>query len=336
MTTVLAGDIGGTKTLLGLYRSEAKGGPLTCIRSELYRSADWPDLAPMAREFLGADRPDAACFAVAGPVRHGKAQLTNLTWSLDQDELAAATGISQVELVNDFAVLIYGLPHLSPPQVACIKPGQADPSGPLLVIGAGTGLGVAYGIPTPSGLVAMASEGAHAEFAAHSQADWELRQWLASDLGLDRVSTERVVSGTGLGHGARFLLAHEASDSHPLHGIAEDWLQPGAGDADLPAEVARLAAAQDPLAIKALDRWLGLYGSVCGDLALAGLCTGGIWLAGGTASKLLPQLQSARFGDAFLRKGRLGAVLEPIPITAITDGAIGQFSAACRARMLTT
>ena len=86
---------------------------------------------------------------------------------------------------------------------------------------------------------------------------------------------------------------------------------------------------------QALDRWLGLYGSVCGDLALAGLCTGGIWLAGGTASKLLPQLQSARFVDAFLRKGRLGAALEPIPITAITDSAIGQFSAACRARMLT-
>jgi len=152
---------------------------------------------------------------------------------------------------------------------------------------------------------------------------------------LDRVSTERVVSGTGLGHGARFLLAHEASDSHPLHGVAEEWLQPGASAADLPAEVARMASQQDPLAIKALDRWLGLYGSVCGDLALAGLCTGGVWLAGGTAPKLLPQLQSARFVDAFLHKGRLGAALEPIPITAITDAAIGQFSAACRARMLT-
>ena len=116
MTTVLAGDIGGTKTLLGLYRSEGKGGPLTCIRSELYRSTDWLDLAPMAKEFLGSDRADAACFAVAGPVRHGKAQLTNLTWSLDQGELAAASGIAKLELVNDFAVLIYGLPHLSPPR----------------------------------------------------------------------------------------------------------------------------------------------------------------------------------------------------------------------------
>jgi glucokinase len=289
----------------------------------------------MAAEFLGGDRADAACFAVAGPVHQGKAQLTNLTWRLDQDQLAAATGIAKLELVNDFAVLIYGLPHLCAAQVASIKPGQAEPGGPLLVIGAGTGLGVAYGIPTPSGLVAMASEGAHAEFAAQNPSDWELRQWLASDLGLDRVSTERVVSGTGLGHGARFLLAHEASDNHPLHGVAERWLQPGARDADLPAEVARLAAEQDPLASKALDRWLRLYGSVCGDLALAGLCTGGIWLAGGTASKLLPQLQSARFVDGFLRKGRLGAVLEPIPIGAITDGAIGQFSAACRARMLT-
>ena len=335
MTTVLAGDIGGTKTLLGLYRSPGIDGPLTCIRSDVYRSGDWQDLAPMATQFLGSDRADAACFAVAGPVHHGKAQLTNLTWALDQEDLAAATGIAQVELVNDFAVLIYGLPHLSAHQMAAIKPGEADAKGPLLVIGAGTGLGVAYGIPTASGLMAMASEGAHAEFAAKSQADWELRQWLACDLNLDRISTERVVSGTGLGHVARFLLAHEASDTHPLHAVSDRWLEPGALDTDLPAEVARLAAAKDPLASKALDLWIRLYGSVCGDLALAGLCTGGIWLAGGTAGKLLADLQSTRFVDAFLRKGRLGAVLEPVPITAITDAAIGQFSAACRARMLT-
>jgi len=336
MTTVLAGDIGGTKTLLALYEFEGSDGVLTCLRSQLYRSLDWPELAPMAQEFLAGETAEAGCFAVAGPVNNGRAQLTNLPWDLNQTRLGRRIGVEKVELVNDFAVLIYGLGHLQPSQVAVVKPGQGEAQAPLLVIGAGTGLGVAYGIPSPSGLVAVASEGAHGEFAARSQGEWELRQWIANDLNLARVSTERVVSGTGLGHVARWLLATEAEASHSLHAISERWLNPspGDGESDLPAAVARLASEGDPLALKALELWIDLYGSVCGDLALAGLCRGGIWLAGGTAAKLLPHLQAGQFSRAFLHKGRLGAVLNDVPITAITDPAIGLYSAACRARML--
>jgi glucokinase len=336
MTTVLAGDIGGTKTLLALYRFEGSDGVLTCLRSQHYRSLDWPELAPMAQEFLAGETAEAGCFAVAGPVNNGRAQLTNLPWDLNQTRLGSRIGVEKVELVNDFAVLIYGLGHLQPSQVAVVKPGQGEAQAPLLVIGAGTGLGVAYGIPSPSGLVAVASEGAHGEFAARSQSEWDLRQWIANDLNLARVSTERVVSGTGLGHVARWLLATEAEASHSLHAISERWLNPspGDGESDLPAAVARLASEGDPLALKALELWIDLYGSVCGDLALAGLCRGGIWLAGGTAAKLLPYLQAGQFSRAFLHKGRLGAVLNDVPITAITDPAIGLYSAACRARML--
>ena len=168
------------------------------------------------------------------------------------------------------------------------------------------------------------------------RSEWDLRQWIASDLNISRVSVERIVSGTGLGHVARWLLASEAPASHSLHAISERWLNPspGDGEADLPAAVARLASEADPLATKALELWIDLYGSVCGDLALAGLCRGGIWLAGGTAAKLLPHLQAGHFSRAFLHKGRLGAVLNDVPITAITDPAIGLYSAACRARML--
>jgi glucokinase len=184
--------------------------------------------------------------------------------------------------------------------------------------------------------VAVASEGAHGEFASRNQREWELRQWVASDLNLSRVSIERIVSGTGLGHVARWLLASETPGSHRLHAISERWLNPspGDGEADLPAAVARLASEADPLATQALELWIDLYGSVCGDLALAALCRGGIWLAGGTAAKLLPHLQAGHFSRAFLHKGRLGAVLTDVPITAITDPAIGLYSAACRARML--
>ena len=331
MTTLLAGDIGGTKTLLSLYRL-GEAGRLEQLVEQRYSSAEWPDLAPMVSQFLAdasergcSEPPASACLAVAGPVQGSRAQLTNLPWHLEEQQLASATGIPRVELVNDFAVLIYGLPHLEAHQQAPIRAGQAQAGEPVLVVGAGTGLGVAYGIPTANGLQALASEGGHGEFAATTAREWALRQWLLADLGLERLSIERVVSGTGLGHIARWLLAeHHPGGDHPLAQA------PG----DLPAAVASGAGDGEPLARQALDLWLNAYGRVCGDLALAGLCRGGVWLAGGTASKLLAELQSARFSEAFGAKGRLQPILASLPITAITDPAIGTYSAACRARML--
>jgi glucokinase len=325
MTTLLAGDIGGTKTLLALYREQA--GQLELLRSERYSSADWPDLAPMLQAFLGdATPPQAACLAVAGPVRQGQAQLTNLPWRLQNKRLAEASGIACVELVNDFAVLIHGLPHLRAAQQACLRPGDRDPAEPVLVLGAGTGLGVAFGVPGMDGqLQALASEAAHGEFAPRTAAEWRLKQWLQQDLAVERLSIERVVSGTGLGHVARWLLSeHHPDGDHPLQ-------QP---QADLPAAAATAAAAGDLQAREARDLWLGAYGSVAGDLALTGLCRGGLWLAGGTAAKLQHELAGPLFMDALLAKGRLSGVLEPLAVTAITDPSIGQFSAACRAREL--
>jgi len=341
MTTLLAGDIGGTKTILSLYSDHQ--GRLEKRAERRFASADWDDLAPMVRQFLadphggetspgGAapEPPAAACFAVAGPVQAGRARLTNLPWRLDEAALASACAIPRVELVNDFAVLIYGLPHLATKQQAPIRAGTADPAAPVLILGAGTGLGVAIGIPTAGGLQAVASEAAHGDFAPRSEAEWRLRQWLIQHLGIQRVSIERVVSGTGLGHVARWLLAERhPSGDHPLAACAADAM---------PAAVAAAASAAaphtDPLARDALDLWLGAYGAVCGDLALACLSRGGVWLAGGTAAKLLDELRSESFSRAFLTKGRLQPPLDAMPITALTDPAVGSFSAACRARML--
>jgi glucokinase len=138
-----------------------------------------------------------------------------------------------------------------------------------------------------------------------------------------------------LGHVARWLLARRSGDGpHPLEDEARRWEASSGGGADLPAAVAAAAAAGDPLAREALDLWLGAYGSVAGDLALACLSRGGIWLAGGTAAKLLDGLRSPTFSQAFLAKGRLAPTLGGIPIRAITDPAIGSYSAACRARSL--
>jgi glucokinase len=345
MSLLLAGDIGGTKTLLSLWQDREDRPQL--LQEERYLSAAWEDLAPMVRHFLaGACQGPvavsegavaAACFAVAGPVQGGKARLTNLSWRLDAQALAAHCGLERVELVNDFAVLIYGLPHLAADQTAVVRKGGPDPMAPVLILGAGTGLGVAMGVPTASGLQAIASEAAHGEFAPRSQQEWELKQWLRADLTLERVSIERVVSGTGLGHVARWLLQcrHPAGD-HRLSASARLWSEATGGPdrSDLPAEVAQAAAAGDPLAGEAMQLWLGAYGSVCGDLALACLPRGGVWLAGGTATKLLDGLRSAAFLEPFLCKGRLRTALEPIAIKALVDPAVGTFSAACRARML--
>ena len=339
MATLLAADIGGTKTLLSLY--SGGGSHPELLVQQRYASADWDNLAPMVRHFLSEGpgrehpRPEVACFAVAGPVQGGRAQLTNLAWRLDEASLAQACGLTSVELVNDFSVLIHGLPHLQPSQIAQVRAGEAVAEAPRLVLGAGTGLGVAFGIPGQRGLQPVASEGAHADFAPRSDAEWQLREWLRQDLGLERVSIERVVSGTGLGHVARCLLdTNDMAGHHPLQEPARRWLQPGSAGEDLPAQVATLAASGDPLCREALDLWLGAYGSVTGDLALATLARGGIFLAGGTAAKLTRALASEAFRGPMLNKGRLSAVLESIPVTAITDPSVGSFSAACRARTL--
>jgi glucokinase len=334
VTSLLVGDIGGTKTLLSLYSASATG--LECLREVRYPSGNWEHLAPMVLDFLaqsesfGLPAPETACFAVAGPVEGGQARLTNLNWHLEEGQLAQACGLSRVELVNDFAVLIYGLPHLRAHQLAPVREGQARDRAPMLVLGAGTGLGIALGVPGENGLVALATEGGHGTFAPRTEDEWRLTQWLKADLGVERLSIERVVSGTGLGAVARWLLAERHPDGdHPLWQVVR-----GQGSEDLPEAAAAAAHAGDPLAQEALHLWLGAYGSLTGDLALTTLCTGGIWLAGGTAAKHLERLRGAAFLDPFLAKGRLRPLLEPIPIQAITDPAVGVFSAACRAWML--
>jgi len=330
MTTLLAGDIGGTKTLLAIYTLD--GGQLRQQRTERFVSADWADFAELVNHFLAAEpapsRPSHACFAVAGPVRQGRVKLTNLPWQLEQTALASRCGLEQVDLVNDFAVLIYGLPHVQADQHTLLKPaaGGADPQAPVAILGAGTGLGVAIGVPTAQGLQAMASEASHAEFAPRNEAEWQLKCWLKQDLQIERVSIERVVSGTGLGEVMRWLLATDpAAAGHPLASIDSN---------DRPAATASAAADGDPLARRAMDLWLGAYGSTAGDLALQTLCSGGLWVGGGTAGKLLQELQSEAFLGPLLQKGRLSPVLEQVPVLALTDPEAGLFSAACRARML--
>ena len=332
--TLLAGDMGGTKTLLALYESDAS--QLRLLHQQRFRSGEWSSLEPMLGSFLN-DRPADlaapahACIAVAGPVRHREARITNLPWRLREADLAHAAGLERLELVNDFGVLIYGLPHFDDSQQVILQNGEQD-HGPLAILGAGTGLGMARGLRTEQGLVAVASEGGHREFAPRNEAEWDLACWLKKDLGVSRLSIERIVSGTGLGHVAHWLLQKPDAGMHPLRSVAEAWRRNSPND--LPAQVSLAAEEGDPLMQRALQLWLEAYGSAAGDLALQELCTGGLWVGGGTASKQLKGLRSESFLKAMRDKGRFRELIEGLQVTAVIDPDAGLFSAACRAQML--
>lgn len=344
--TFLAGDLGGTKTLLSIYGQ--RDGELEPLFSQRYASGEWPSLEAMLERFMAEvpsslQKPVTSCIAVAGPVRNGAAKLTNLPWELSEQALGQAAGLAKLELVNDFAVLIHGLPHFTETQQVLLQAGKtnpphnAPPEGPVAILGAGTGLGMARGLPAQDGWMALASEGGHREFAPRTDAEWSLACWLKADLDLHRLSVERIVSGTGLGHVMRWRLQQADGAGHPLQAAAEAWRSlpvDATAYQDLPALVGQLAETGDALARSALDLWLGAYGSAAGDLALQELCTGGLWIGGGTAAKQIHGLQSATFLEPMRSKGRFRPFIEQLRIHAVVDANAGLFSAACRARDL--
>jgi glucokinase len=346
-TTYLAGDLGGTKTLLAIYSDE--NGKLKQEHVQRYVSAEWTSLNSMLNHFLQTrpdtnSTPQTSCFAVAGPVKNRAAELTNLGWSISQESLKQSAGLEQVELVNDFAVLIYGLPHFSDSQQITLQEGSTTASestqteqGPVAILGAGTGLGMARGLPSQQGWIALPSEGGHREFAPRCDDEWALVQWLKHDLSLERISVERVVSGTGLGHVMHWMLQQSEQPNHPLHGKAEAWRwnTPDHPDYhDLPASTCQYAKAGDQIARAAMTLWLSAYGAAAGDLALQELCTGGLWIGGGTAEKNQDGLKSNHFLNAMRQKGRFQPFLERLTVRAVIDPQAGLFSAACRAREL--
>ncbi|MCY4056022.1 MAG: ROK family protein [Cyanobacteria bacterium MAG CAR4_bin_6] len=331
-TTVLAADVGGTKTALAFYGLTEEG--LRLQRQHRYASREWPCLERMLTDFLQREDPDGmptrlvgACFAVAGPVQQGQARLTNLDWVVDQQKLARSLGLTAVEVVNDIAVLVYGLPHLQPAMAVELQAGEPQPGGTVAILSLGTGLGMAMGVSTPTGLAGCPSEGGHQEFSPCTTREWQLRQWLLADLGLERLSVERVASGTGLGHIGRWLLSTHPGP-HPL--------KPQFGDstADLPARVAAGADQGDALCQEALALWTEACGTAAGNLLLTSLCTGGLWLAGGVTVKQLARLRSPRFLQRLQRVGRFQPLAAKVPVHAVTAPEAGLFAAAQRARRL--
>ncbi|HEX9626721.1 MAG TPA: glucokinase [Acidiferrobacterales bacterium] len=326
---VLTGDIGGTKTLLQL--ADVEGGACRVLAERRFDSAAYKDLASMAQEFVAAERPAArvtgACFGVAGPVTTAggrqTAKLTNLPWRLDSASLARALDVPHVRLINDFQAVGYGLEALRPGDLSVLQPGRAEARAPRALIGAGTGLGVGVLVWSGDHYEVLPSEGGHVDFAPTDDRQIALLNFLRDRY--KRVSVERVVSGPGLVNIYRFLAQQ--------HGHATDDLSESQAD---PAAAISTAGAQgsDALAVEAMEIFVEAYGAFAGNLALSLLPRGGVYIAGGIAPKIVEMLRTGDFLNAFRDKGRMGALLEDIPVQVVMNPKVGLLGAALAAGRL--
>jgi len=311
--TLLAGDLGGTKTWLRL----SCGGEM--LREQRYDSAAFAGLTPMLAGFLGESAPQSACFGVAGPVRGNTAQITNLPWRIDAGEIAAHFAIPQVALINDFQAVAYGIEALGDDDLLTLQAGQPQPHGPRAVIGAGTGLGEGYLVWQGEHYQALASEGSHADFAPADEMQAELWRWLALRYG--HVSWERVVSGPALAEIYAFLRERGELAESPQLAAALRLGDPSA------AISAHALQHGDALAGAALDLFIAAYGAESGNLALKMLATGGVYVAGGIAPKIAERLKDGGFLRAFLAKGRFAGLLETIPVQVVLNPQVGLLGA---------
>lgn len=328
METLLAGDIGGTHTRLALYDPAHLREPLLLRR---YGSGDYESLQSILQTFLAEPdvqerAPGRAAFGVAGPVEHKIVKLTNLPWVIDPDQLADRTGIPKVKFINDFAANCLAVTQLAAEDLHRIGGGQGVTGGPIAVLGAGTGLGEGFLVHSGTEYVVVSSEGGHADFAPRNALEIRLLTHLTQKFG--RVSYERVVSGHGLVNLYEFFRDSEAMPESPT--VREQMRRE-----DPAAVVSRNALEHtDSLCERALDLFCTCYGAEAGNLALKVLATGGVYLAGGIAGKIIPKLEEGGFRHGFEHKGRFTAFLEHVPVYVIVHAQPGLMGAAIAASRL--
>jgi glucokinase len=308
---VLAGDIGGTSTRLAYF--DATGERLTTLAEGCFPSLAAESLEEIVSRFVREHRVSAsrACFGVAGPVRHGQVQTPNLPWRVDAAGLARTVGLPAVQLINDLVANAYGIDLLTAADLAVLNQGVPDPTGTIAVLSAGTGLGEALAYWDGTAHRPLASEGGHADFAPRTELETELLLYLRAEFG--RVSTERVVSGPGLRNIYRFLRDVHHQPENPA--VAEAMRS---GDPSAAITQAALAG-ECPLCGEVLDLFISLYGAEAGNVALRTLATGGVYLGGGIAPKVIERLRGPGFMQAFTAKGRLSPLLESIPVRVILN-----------------
>ncbi|NET26359.1 glucokinase [Okeania sp. SIO1I7] len=351
MTLLLAGDIGGTKTILQLAEAKREESKATVefqgLYENRYSSHDFPDLVPIVQKFLAEAneklgeqfQPEKACFAIAGPVVNNTVKLTNLPWILDAKLLEKELGVSQVSLINDFEAVGYGILGLTDNDLETLQAGEPQGDTPIAVIGAGTGLGECFLIRGAGSVKVYPTEGGHADFAPRSELEFHLLKYLLAKHNIDRVSVERVVSGMGIVSIYQFLRDRQsAAESPEIAEVLRKWeTEIGSSEitVDPGAVIGKTALEKsDRLCEKVLDLFVGAYGAEAGNLALKLLPYGGLYIAGGIAAKILPLMKSGTFMDAFHHKGRMRALLEKVPVHIVLNPKVGLIGAAIRASNL--
>jgi glucokinase len=325
LTGVLIGDIGGTRALLELLVERA--GVLRSVHEQSYRSEEFSGLDALLDNFLalepvkrGAARIDAACFSVAGPVEGRASTLTNLNWNVDALAISARLGIPDVLLVNDFAAVGHGIGELGEHDLMTLQRGVAQPHGTRLVVGAGTGLGVCMLSWQGDGYAVHPSEGGHTDFAPIDDAQDILLASMRRAFG--RVSYERLVSGPGLLR--IFSVLEDGGAGQPSRQLREAMQRQ-----DAAAAISEFAISKtDPLAAHALDLFVDIYGAFAGNMALATLARGGVYIAGGIARQIARKLGDGSFVRAFTHKGRFSDLLRRYPLYIVTDPKVGLKGAA--------
>jgi glucokinase len=335
---VLAGDIGGTKTILRLVKTSDSGSQRENLGEHEYPSREFSDLVPMVQKFLqefNLATPDKACFGVAGPVIDDTAQLTNLNWFLDARRLEAELGITKVSLINDFAAIGYGVLGLEPSDIHTLQPGKPRSDAPIAAIGAGTGLGHCFLIPQGDSYQVFSSEGGHANFSPRNQWEFQLLDYILESKELERVSTERVVSGPGITTIYQFFRDLQIEKESPeIAKLVISWEnQAETPEIEInPAKAISQAATEerDRISEETMRLFVQAYGAEASNLALRLLPYGGLYIAGGIAAKNLPLLEKEGFLTSFLNGGRMTQILKDIPLHVVLNPKIGLIGAAIR------
>jgi glucokinase len=302
---ILAGDIGGTKTLLALYNHQGE-----CLAKQQYSSQAAKQFSTLLDDFLSRHhKPSLSriCLGVAGPIVDGNCITTNLPWHVTCSDIKAQTGTQSVTLLNDLQATSWGLLHLPETDFETLNSGNENPSAPIAVLAAGTGLGEAIIVKPEGQAFVMSTEGGHSDFAAQNEQDFKLLQFLQNKYG-QHISYERVVSGMGIADIYDFLVQ---SGCFPcLHSTEQRF-----NTEDKASVISQQAIEKtDPLCIETMQIFCRCYGAEAGNLALKTLSYGGVLLAGGIAAKNLPLMKEGSFIQAFTHKGRYHELLNTIPV----------------------
>jgi glucokinase len=318
---LLAGDIGGTKTVLALFSREE--GAHTILQKKKYRSKKYDSLDDIVREFTAEFQADieAASFGVAGPVQHNRVQVTNLPWMIDGRTLSDTLGGATVHLLNDLQAIANAIPILQPEDLRTLQTGETDPTGAIGVIAPGTGLGEAFLVWNGRNHQAYPTEGGHTDFAPRNELEFGLLQYLRQKY--NRVSYERVCSGIGIPNVYAYLRdSGRAAETEAIAAQlaeADDWT---------PVIVNAAVAGESPLCQATLDLFISILGAEAGNLALKLLTTGGIYIGGGIPPRILPQIEASDFLASFQQKGRFSPLLAKMPVHIILSPQAALYGAA--------